>query len=308
MTLMSQIDLSNTLNTYKSPMPIRTYMIQTIKNQKMQESILMETPIEDRKVEIFHPKADIDLAKRLSERLRQKFGTIVKAIVLEQPPKQGFHHRDEKAPMTISVILDDVTADLKQGVIDHYIEGAKKIVSGISTRFAIKNIRLSAYWDGIQSLNPKYTNLLRNGIPLHDKGFIAPMQLLLTTGRIKPTFEAMGVYFARTQVTMRNSRDHMLQGCVDLYWACIDASHALLMHYGYMPPSPSAVAQTMADELLPRGVVGHADCKVMKEMYDLYKSIIHKELLDIGGHSFDVYMKKTQIFVRRVKKLLIETS
>jgi len=107
---------------------------------------------------------------------------------------------------------------------------------------------------------------------------------------------------------MKNANDHMLQAVVDLYWATIDVAHALLMHYGYLPPSPNAVAKALKEELVPKKIVTNADCLVMEEMYSLYKQIMHHELTSIDGTRYDVLLKKTQIFVKRVGQRLVQTG
>ncbi len=272
----------------------------------MQDLELMQTPIEERRQESTHPKEALGLAKRLSERLRQRYGALVKAIVLSQPQHIGYHHADPDAPLGITVILDDVSKELTKEKIDEYVSAGQIIISQISSRLKIKSVRLSQFYEGVQSLKSESIELLRNSVVLHDKGFVTPMQLLLHEGRIKPTYEAMGVYFARTQLTMRNSKDHVLAACVDLYWAIIDAAHAILMQHGVLPPSPREVAQLIRNTIVPKGTLADADCRVIEEMVDLYKAIMHKQITSIDGHAYDVYQKKVQAVVSRIKQRLRE--
>ena len=52
------------------------------------------------------------------------------------------------------------------------------------------------------------------------------------------------LYFGRAPITLRNSKWHLNQATIDLYWAVIDATHAALMKLGEIPPSPEHIPDT----------------------------------------------------------------
>src|SRR3989338_8764278 len=55
-------------------------------------------------------------------------------------------------------------------------------------------------------------------------------RLHITTLRF--TAESIWTYYIRAPNTLHNSKWHLLQATLDLYWAVIDAAHAALMKHG----------------------------------------------------------------------------
>jgi mannose/fructose/N-acetylgalactosamine-specific phosphotransferase system component IIB len=70
-------------------------------------------------------------------------------------------------------------------------EKIRKIVLGmaaeISKKFNCQTYLLTEFWEYVRDANPVIFTLLRDGVPLIDKGLFAPWRLLLRMGRIKPT-------------------------------------------------------------------------------------------------------------------------
>src|SRR3989344_9618845 len=97
--------------------------------------------------------------------------------------------------------------------------------------------------------------MLRDGVPLLDIGFFEPLQVLLKQGKIRPTPESIWSYLGRASPTIYNSKWHLLQAVLDLYWAVIDAAHAVLMEYGEIPPSPGQVSSILNEKLVKRKIL-----------------------------------------------------
>ncbi len=142
---------------------------------------------------------------------------------------------------------------------------------------------------------------MRDGVALIDTGFFDPLQMLLMQGRIRPTAESTWSYFVRAPATLQNSKWHIIQATLDLYWAVIDAAHAALMKVGEVPTSPEHVANLLEDRLVRRKLLEPKYPKMMHDFYRLMKGITHREIKEISGREYDHHFMQAQDFVNRVK-------
>ena len=174
----------------------------------------------------------------------------------------------------------------------------------VSTKLHITTMRFTSFWEYMRNGDPVAINLLRDGVALIDSGFFDPMQMLLKKGRIRPTQESIWTYYSRAPNTLHNSKWHLLQGVLDLYWAVIDSAHAALMKVGEIPPTPEHVADLMEEKLVKRKMLEHKYVVIMRNFYKLMKMVTHRELVEIKGEEFDHYYKTAEEFVNRMRKII----
>ena len=136
--------------------------------------------------------------------------------------------------------------------------------------------------------------------------FFDPLQVLLKQGRIRPSPEAIWGYFIRAPATLTNSKWHITQATLDLYWAVIDAAHAALMRIGEIPPTPAHVADLIQDKLVRTKRVDSKYAKIMRNFYELSRKITHREIKEVSGDEYEKYLKDAKDFVDTMKKIVEE--
>lgn len=248
-------------------------------------------------------ETELDLAYKFSTMMNKEFGDLVKAIVLFGSITKDDGNK-KKGDIDILVIIDDLTINLSAEIVETYRILTEKIISQVSTKLHVTSLRYITFWDYVRDANPIAVNILRDGLALIDKGFIAPLQHLLRQGRIKPSIESIWQYFSRSTGSLSNANGHVLQGALDLYWAVVDSSQALLMRYNFVSPSPEHVADLIKKELVPKNILSDEHVETMKEFYTLSRIILHDELKTMSGKDFDGYYKKAHKYVSDVKKEL----
>ena len=147
-------------------------------------------------------------------------------------------------------------------------------------------------------------NILRDGVALLDTGFFDPLRALLARGRIRPTPEAVWTYFARAPRTLHNSKWHVMQAVMDLYWAVVDAAHAALMKQGEIPPSPEQVADVLDEKLIKPKHIEKKYSDIMRKFYTLQKQIMYRQVREIQGKDYDVHLKDAQAFITRMDEFI----
>lgn len=246
---------------------------------------------------------DYKLAELFAGRLKEELGDFMKAAILF-----GSAARAEKSPyekdIDILIVVNDLTLIVSPEVIEAYRIITEKVASGVSRRMHITTLKMSTFWDYMRSGDPVSINMLRDGVPLYDSGFFEPMQVLLFQGRIRPTEESIWVYFSRAPTTMLNSRWHLLQASLDLYWAVIDSAHAALMRLGEVPTAPSNISRIMSEKMVKPGIVPKKYADTMDFFYTLSKKITHRQVQDISGQDYEKYYREAADFVSRMQKVI----
>lgn len=252
-----------------------------------------------------YKKHDLDLAYEFSKRMYKELGTFIKAIVLfgsiTRPGKR-------EGDIDVLIIVDDVTVNLSAEFVEAYRIIAEKQVLQVSPKIHVTTMKLSNFFEYVKVGDPIGINMLRDGVPLMDTGFFEPLQALLKQGRIKPTKESIWAYYTRAPMTLQNSRWHLLQACLDLYWAVIDASHAALMSIGETPPSPDHVAALIERKFVDTKILPKKCANTMKTFYVLSRKILHKEINSIDGIQYDHYWTMAREYISEMKKIIDKES
>src|SRR3989344_5988302 len=246
---------------------------------------------------------ELSIAYEFAKKAHHEFGDMIKALVLfgSAAKRTGTNRKD----IDIMIVFDDVTINLTPEIVNTYRILVEKIVADTSTRLHITTIKLTTFWEYIRAGDPIGMNILRDGVALLDTGFFDPVRALLARGRIRPSAEAIWTYFARAPRTIHNSKWHVMQAVLDLYWAVIDSAHAALMKIGEVPPSPEHVSDMISKVLVAKGLVDKSAAKTMDFFYHLNKRITHREIQKITGAEYDTYKKQAEIFVAKMKKIIV---
>ena len=252
-------------------------------------------------LERYH-KEDIDAAYRFTNEIYKELGSFIRAVVLF-----GSTARRAKGPggdIDILIIIDDLMMNVSPEVVEAYRLIVQKSIVEVSTKLHITTMRFTSFWEYMRNGDPIAINLLRDGVALIDSGFFDPMQALLKKGRVRPTQESIWTYYTRAPNTLHNSKWHLLQAVIDLYWAVIDSAHAALMKIGEIPPTPEHVADLMEQKLVRRKLLEHKYVTIMRNFYRLMKMVTHREIVEIKGEEFDRYYKSAEEFVHRMRSII----
>ena len=264
--------------------------------------VIMKFSLKKQKVGVAnYKKEDFDIAYEFSKKLYEEMKDFVKATVLFG---SSARKTTSQGDIDVLVIIDDLTVRLTPELTEAYTLITEKIVAETSNLLHITTLKLTAFWEYVRAGDPVIINMLRDGIALLDTGFFEPIQFLLKQGRIRPTHESVWSYFAKAPSTLYNSKWHLLQATVDLYWAVIDAAHSALMKLGEIPPSPEHVADMMQMHMVNKGLIDKKYAETMKKFYLLSKKINHREIKEISGRDYDAYYKEAQDFVYKVREFI----
>ena len=250
-----------------------------------------------------YQSTDYKTAEKFVERLQKELGDFLRAGILfgsvgraEQTP----HEKD----IDVLLVVNDLTLVVSPEVVEAYRIITERVAAGTSRRLHVTTLKMTTFWDFVRGGDPVVINILRDGVPLYDTGFFEPLQVLLFQGRVRPSEESIWVYFSRAPTTLLNSKWHVLQAALDLYWAVIDSAHAALMRLGEVPPAPVKVASMMRIKMVKQGLVPKKYADTMEFFYELSKKITHRQVQEISGQQYEKYFKEANDFVNKMQHII----
>ncbi|MBU1975282.1 MAG: nucleotidyltransferase domain-containing protein [Nanoarchaeota archaeon] len=259
--------------------------------------------VKKKNLEKYHPTHK-DIAFEFAKRIKKEVGDYIKMIVLFGSTTRKQTTKERTGDIDIMIILDDTIFTLDQDFTQTYRIIVEKTINTISRKLHITTFRLTTWWEYIRAGDPVAINILRDGVALVDPGIFDPLQMLLYQGRIRPTPESAYAYYQRAPNTLRNSKWHVMQATIDLYWAVIDAAHAALIKLNCVPPSPEFVPQLLEDKMVKKGLLDKKYVKVVDRFYHIAKGVMHNQITHVDGDNYDQYYKEAEEFVKVMQDFL----
>ncbi|MBI2573641.1 nucleotidyltransferase domain-containing protein [Candidatus Woesearchaeota archaeon] len=249
-----------------------------------------------------YPTDDLQLSRKFAQELSKELGDFLMGVVVfgSVARKQS----TEQSDIDILIITDDTNYIITEPLIEGYRLIVERVMEKISSRFHITSMTFTTFWEQSRAGDPIVVNILRDGVGLYDTGFFSPLQGLLQSGKVRPSEESIWHYFGRSPRTLLNSRWHVLQATLDLYWGVIDAAHAALMRANQVPPTPEHVADLLETVYVKKGLLPKKYVEVMRMFYRLSKDITHREIKDVNGKEYDQLYSQADDFVKVMRKLV----
>ena len=262
----------------------------------------------------------MELVKNYSKKVLEKYGQYIKAIVM-----MGSVTREEfkpKSDIDVFAVVDDTTFTLTNEMLDKIDGDLLKIADempeawitvktpdGKEEKVNLISVQpvytLTEFWDYARVAHPIIYNFIKEGVPIYDTGFFAPVKRLLEMGKIPATREAIESYMEGAPKKLQRAKTvKLLMLAEDCYYAMLNASQAVLMFMGLAPPVPSKAYDEVILHLVKPGILEQQYADWLKEIIDIRKKIEHKELMDVSGVLVDEWIDKADKFVDKMFGLL----
>ncbi|MFH0798274.1 MAG: hypothetical protein V1906_02575 [Candidatus Woesearchaeota archaeon] len=229
----------------------------------------------------------------------------------------GSLFRGEKSnDIDVYVIVDDTDvkkmsrAELKDKlraiIIGMGFEASK--ITGVQKQFHVQTYILTDFWENIKEANPVIFTLLRDGVPLYDRGVFMPWKLLLQMGRVRPSPEAIDMNMDLGEKLLLRIKQKMLSVVgEDLYYAVLNPAQAALMLYGIPPPTPKETIQLLEEIFVKKEkLLEKKYVDILADIRKHYKDIEHGKMQEVTGTQIDKLLKDAEDYLKRIKKLFAE--
>ncbi|MBW2972642.1 nucleotidyltransferase domain-containing protein [Candidatus Woesearchaeota archaeon] len=248
------------------------------------------------------------------EMVMKKFEKYIVSYVLFGSLTRG--QATSKSDIDVAIIVDDT--DVKKMTRAELKDKLRAIIvgmgldagdlTGIKNKLNIQVYILTDFWDSIKEANPVIFTVLRDGVPLYDRGIFMPWKQLLKMGKIKPSAEAIDMFMASGEQMVSRIKTRLKQVVeTEIYWSTLTPSQAALMLYGVPPPTPKETINLM-DEIFVKKekLLEEKYLDTMKEIRKYYKGIEHGEIKEISGKEVDDLLDKADKYLKRLKRLFTQ--
>lgn len=230
----------------------------------------------------------------------------------------GSLFRGDAAPndIDVAIVIDDTDVkkmsrfelrDKLRAIIVNMGFDASQI-TGVNAQFHIQTYILTDFWESVKDANPVIFTMLRDGVPLYDRGVFMPWKLLLQMGRIKPSPEAIDMNMELGDRLIERTKQKLLSVVgEDLFYAVMNPTQAALMLYGIPPPTPKESVKLMEEiyvkkeKLLEKKYVD-----ILEKIRKTFKDIEHGVIKEVSGKDVDKLLVDCKDYLERIKKLFAE--
>lgn len=256
----------------------------------------------------------IKIAEVHKTMILKKFEKYIVSYVLAGSLVQG--RATKTSDIDTWVVIDDTDvkkmtrAELKDKlraiIIGMAIEAGE--ITGIKNKLNIQVYILTDFWDSLKEANPVIFTLLRDGVPFYDRGVFMPWKLLLKMGRIKPSAEAIDMFMASGETTLKRVHSKIRDiGMEDIFWAILTPSQAALMMYGVPPPTPRETPEVMRALFVKKEkLLEEKWIKILEDSIKVRKDIEHGIKKKLTGKELDTLLKNSEDYLKRIKRLFTQ--
>ena len=215
----------------------------------------------------------------------------------------------------VYIIIDDTDVkrmprlELKEKLrsIIYQYEFEARELAGVKNHLHIQTYILTEFWESVKDAHPVIFTIIRDGVPLYDRGTFMPWKLLLKMGKLKPSPEAIDMFLNMGEKMSKRVTNTFTDLVInDIYWGVITPAQGLLMLYGLPPPTTKETAKVFRDTFVVKEKIlekKYAD--ILEKIIKTYKDFEHKVIKDgdIKGANVDEFLKDAEDFLKRLKEL-----
>lgn len=249
--------------------------------------------------------ADIELVYSFAGKVASKeyLGGFIQAVVLF-----GSVMRDEAkedSDLDVLVLIDDVSNEVTSEMASAYSLSVGSLLAKLNAhdKIHLTTLGVIRFWDGVLNGDPVIMSILRSGKPIVDTGFFNPLKKILEKGMIKPSRESVVSYLRMGESLVKNQPNYYLRSVVDMYWAVIDAAHALIMHAGEEPTHPKATP-TLFRKVAKTFKLSPNLSLTIDKFIVLMKEITKGKRKSFTGSQVDALRRKAETFVNAIKRVI----
>ncbi|UCD20892.1 MAG: nucleotidyltransferase domain-containing protein [archaeon] len=178
--------------------------------------------------------------------------------------------------------------------------------AGIKNKLNVQIYILTDFWEAVKDAHPVIFTLIRDGVPLFDKGAFMPWKLLLKMGKIKPSPEAIDLFMSMGEKVSENVKRKLTDIVLeDIWWGVITPSQAVLMLYGLAPPTHKETAKVMRDVLVKKEkLLEEKYVKILEKIVKTYSTYEHDFAYRVTGKQIDEFLADVTDYIARLKKLM----
>ncbi|GBE20110.1 nucleotidyltransferase domain protein [archaeon BMS3Abin17] len=177
-------------------------------------------------------------------------------------------------------------------------------LAGVKNTLHIQTWLLTDFWDSVKDAHPVMFTVIRDGIPIYDRGTFMPWKSLLKMGKLKPSPEAIDMFMKTADRAKEMVERRLIDAMVDVYYSVLTPSQALVMLYGSPPPTHKETPDLMKKIFVDKEkLLKKTDIAILEKVVKLFREYEHEKLKNISGAEIDKLLKDSEIYLKKLKNL-----
>ncbi len=221
----------------------------------------------------------------------------------------------ETSDVDVYVVIDDTDVkrmnrfELREklrSIIWSYAIEAEDL-AGVRNKLNCQIYILTEFWESVKDAHPVIFTMIRDGVPLYDRGAFMPWKLLLKMGKIKPSPEAIDMFMSLGERVAENVRMRLNEILAqDIFWGVVTPSQAVLMLYGLPPPTPKEIQNGEFRKIFveKEKLLESKYADILERIITCYKKYEHDPKTAISGKEIDEMTKDSTEYMKRLKELM----
>lgn len=258
--------------------------------------------------------AAIKIAEIHKSMVLKKFEKYIVSYVLAGSIVQG--RSTPSSDIDVWIVIDDTDVKkmtrvelkdkLRAIIIGMGIEAGE--MTGIQNKINIQVYILTDFWDSLKEANPIIFTLLRDGVPLFDRGMFMPWKLMLRSGKIKPSREAIDLFKSSGEQMISRIKFRLKEMAMeDIFYALLTPSQAAIMLYGLPPPTPRETPEVMKEIFVNKEkLLSEPAIKILEKVVSIRKEIEHGTKKELTGKELDELLQEADKYLKRLDQLFKE--
>ncbi|MFP4189588.1 MAG: nucleotidyltransferase domain-containing protein [Candidatus Woesearchaeota archaeon] len=222
----------------------------------------------------------------------------------------------QQSDIDVFVVIDDTDvkkmtrAELKDKLRSIIVSMGyeAKQMTGVNREFHVQVYILTDFWDSLKEAHPVILDMVKDGVPLYDRGIFMPWKQLLLMGKIRPSDEAIEMFMSSGEQIQGRIKHKLREIAMeDIFLSIQTPSQAALMTYGLPPPAPKETPKMMEDIFVKKEkMLEKKYIDILTEVIKTRKDIEHGAIKEIQGSKIDELLSKSKDYLERIKKLFKE--
>ncbi|MBI4017872.1 MAG: nucleotidyltransferase domain-containing protein, partial [Candidatus Aenigmarchaeota archaeon] len=251
-------------------------------------------------------KERIDLAKKFTAKILDKWGPWIKSVVVWGSTARGEFKK--KSDIDFVILVDDTRDKLTNALRDEMDDWVYDLAKKMDERLGPQPVwTITEFVKMVRAFTPLSYELLKDGIPTYDTGFFLTHKRLLEMGEIAGSPEAAQRRWGDVPRRISRAKNaKMWLIAEDLYYALIGSEEAVLMYMGKDIPHPMHAAEYLKKYLVEPGILDPKYMRYLDDVVKFRKAVEHREINDIESAKIDEHIKKSEEFVAEFERILRE--
>ncbi|VVB76528.1 Uncharacterised protein [Candidatus Tiddalikarchaeum anstoanum] len=216
----------------------------------------------------------------------------------------------ETSDVDLAFVIDDT--DVKQMSRQEVLARLRSMILGEAAKtgfeFNIQVYLLTDFWQSLRDTQPVIFSMVRDGVPLFDQGMFTPWRILLKTGRMQPSPEAVSQFYRTGRLLLQDVNNSIKEIVIErVFLSMFNPAQAAAMMIGIPPTDAINTPRQFRQHFVEKEkLVEPKYADYLDEILKIRKDVEHGKKAEVTAKELLAQMEHAEDFINRIEKLFEE--